>query len=58
MGPVTPENFHSCGRTSGIELLSSLWVAQLTGVVIDFISVVAHLPSHCGFYFVFGCLFW
>ena len=33
---------------------SSLWVAHLAGMGFDFIMIVPLLPSHRGFFFVFG----
>ena len=36
-------------------LFSSLWAAHLAGMGFDFIMIAPLLPSHCGFFFVFGC---
>ena len=37
------------------DIFSSLWVAHLAGMGFDYIMKVSPLPSHCGFFFVFGC---
>ena len=42
-------------RTSLILLFSSLWAAHLVVMGFDFITVATLLPSHCGFFIVFGC---
>ena len=49
------QNFHCCGVTSTILLFSSLCIAHLVGMGLDFITIVPLLPSHCGFFCVFGC---
>ena len=49
------QNLHSSERTSMILLFSSLWVTHLAGMGFDFIVIVPLLPSHCTFFFVFGC---
>ena len=49
------QNSYSCGRTSVIELFSSLWVARLAGMGFDYIAKAPLLLSRCGFLFVFGC---
>ena len=36
-------------------LFSSLWATHLVGMGFDFIMILPLLPSHCGFFFVFGC---
>ena len=38
-----------------ILLFSSWWVTHLAGMGFDFIVIVPLLPSHCAFFFVFGC---
>ena len=38
-------------------LFSSLWVTYLAGMEFDFMVTVSLLLPHCGFFFVFGCLF-
>ena len=38
-------------------LFSSLWVTYLEGMEFDFMVTVSLLLPHCGFFFVFGCLF-
>ena len=48
------QNLHSSGRTSLVLLFSGLWVAHLAGMGFDFIMIVPLLPSHRGFFFVFG----
>ena len=46
---ITVENFFDL-------LFSSLWVAHKLAVTeFDFIMIATLLPSHCGFFFVFGC---
>ena len=49
------QNLHNSGRTSLVVLFSSSWVTYLVGVGLDFILFVPLLPSHCSFFFVFGC---
>ena len=49
------QNLHSSERTSMILLFSSWWVTHLAGMGFDFIVIVPLLPSHCAFFFVFGC---
>ena len=41
-------------KTSLALLFSSLWVAHLAGMGLDFTVIVTILLSHCGFSFVFG----
>ena len=46
-------SFTTVGELFLVLLFSSLWVTHLSGGF-DFIMVVSYLPSHCGFFFVFG----
>ena len=48
------QKFHSSGRVSVVQFLSSPWVAHPVGMGFDFITVAPLIPSRCGFYFVFG----
>ena len=49
------QNLHDSGRTSLVLLFFSLWVTHPAGMVFDFIVITPLLPSHCSFFFVFGC---
>ena len=49
------QNLHKSGRTSLVLLFSSLWAAHPASMGLDFNMIASLLPSHCGFFFVFGC---
>ena len=48
------QNLHKSGRTSLVLLFSSLWAAHPASMGLDFNMIASLLPSHCGFFFVFG----
>ena len=49
------QNIPNSQKTSFVLLFSNLWVTHLKGMWFDFSKIVPLLPSHYGFFFVFGC---